>query len=84
VNIDEKALDDPHRSACLDEALAKSGDATLPGRPSWGSTALQINNFHRKHFANASRESIRPGEPLPARLYSAKIPRALWLVGFSG
>jgi hypothetical protein len=23
-------------------------------------------------------------EPLPDRLYSAKIPRALWLVGFSG
>src|ERR1700737_2008505 len=25
-----------------------------------------------------------PPEPLPERLYSAKIPRALWLVGFSG
>jgi hypothetical protein len=23
-------------------------------------------------------------EPLPERLYSAKIPRALWLMGFSG
>jgi len=27
---------------------------------------------------------IRSGEPLPERLYSAKISRALWLVGFSG
>ena len=29
-------------------------------------------------------KSNSPSEPLPERLHSAKISRALWLVGFSG
>jgi hypothetical protein len=46
---------------------------------------MPVRSLHRSQAVEErTRSVLSHSEPLPERLYSAKIPRAPWLVGFSG
>jgi hypothetical protein len=52
----------------------------------WQAAAVEFEKVHPpiKVLLLETPKSNFPPEPLPERLYSAKISRALWLVRFSG